>query len=611
MNRKLSDQVHQLRKMLAEGQAKQALRMCDSLIQRSPAEPILHELAANCATALGRPTRAAAALETVISLAPRRAAPHIAMARLLRSAGRIAEAENHLKIATQKEPRSFSTWYQLGLLLLKEKRLQEADLCGRRVTKLAEINPAGWELRASVAQRNGQIGKATDLLRRGIEFAPESPRLHYSLGQLLREDCQFEEAAKAYFKAEQLGFLIPDLFRNQSEAHLDAGNVHQAQFCLTRGIGKFPDHPVLHKENARLKAETAPGHDPLEELIAACRRHPKTAALWQTSVELLHRLDRKEEASALLEEAGNSGCPPTEAIMTLRAQEAADKGSFEMATHLFDRILRASPRSPGARLAFGTFLLKRGDYERAAQQFRTVLEASAHDQLALCYLATTLELAGDERASDLLDYERMVFRVPIETPSNFKNRQDYFDALQSALEALHLGKASQPIEQSVRTGTQTSGFLFRLRNPEIRSLEDSIRRAVAKTLSTFPPSKTHPFWGRNKGHRIDDFKFSGAWSVRLSRSGYHKNHIHPQGWISGVLHVALPESEVGPKRDVGALKLGAPLEDLGLPAEAKRAIEPEVGTLVLFPSYMWHGTAPFSLSKPRLSVAFDIVPKGE
>ena len=611
MNRKLNDQIHELREILAKGQAKQGLRMCETLIQKYPTEPVLHELAANCSAAIGNLTRAAEALEAVIRYAPNHAAPHIALARLLRKTGQVREAEIHLNTATRKEPLSFSAWYQLGLLLLKEKRLEEAALCGGHTTAISKKNPAGWELSASIAQRSGHLGKAIDLLRQGIEFAPDAARLHYSLGQLLRENCQFDEAAKAYLKAEQLGFLTPDLFRNQSEAHLDAGNIHQAQTCLTRGIGKFPDHPVLHRENARLKAETDPSRDPLEELIAACRRHPKTAELWQISVELLNRLDRKEEASALLKEAGSSGCPSTEAIMTLRAQEAADKGSFETATHLFDHILRASPGSLGARIAFGTFLLKRGEYRKAAEQFRAILKASAHDQLALCYLATTLELAGDERASDLLDYERMVFRVPIEPPPNFKDRQDYFDAVQSALEVLHLGKASQPIEQSLRTGTQTSGFLFRLSNPVIRSLEDSIRGAVAKTLSTFPASKSHPFWGRSKGHRIDDFKFSGAWSVRLSRSGYHKNHVHPQGWISGVLHVALPESEVGLKSDVGALRLGAPLEDLGLRTEAKRTIQPEVGTLVLFPSYMWHGTAPFSTSKPRLSVAFDIVPEGE
>ena len=86
--------------------------------------------------------------------------------------------------------------------------------------------------------------------------------------------------------------------------------------------------------------------------------------------------------------------------------------------------------------------------------FAAVLEASAHDQLALCYLATTLELAGDERASDLLDYERMVFRVPIETPSNFKNRQDYFDALQSALEALDRSATGKLLNLSNKASEQ-------------------------------------------------------------------------------------------------------------------------------------------------------------
>jgi hypothetical protein len=33
-----------------------------------------------------------------------------------------------------------------------------------------------------------------------------------------------------------------------------------------------------------------------------------------------------------------------------------------------------------------------------------------------------------------------------------------------------------------------------------------------------------------------------------------------------------------------------------------------VGTLVLFPSYFWHGTVPFSGKQTRLTVAFDAVP---
>jgi hypothetical protein len=36
-------------------------------------------------------------------------------------------------------------------------------------------------------------------------------------------------------------------------------------------------------------------------------------------------------------------------------------------------------------------------------------------------------------------------------------------------------------------------------------------------------------------------------------------------------------------------------------------VKPEPGLLVLFPSYIWHGTVPFTSEEKRLSCAFDIV----
>ena len=41
----------------------------------------------------------------------------------------------------------------------------------------------------------------------------------------------------------------------------------------------------------------------------------------------------------------------------------------------------------------------------------------------------------------------------------------------------------------------------------------------------------------------------------------------------------------------------------------ERVIQPKEGRLVLFPSYMWHGTIPFS-SGERLTAPFDVVPMG-
>ena len=38
---------------------------------------------------------------------------------------------------------------------------------------------------------------------------------------------------------------------------------------------------------------------------------------------------------------------------------------------------------------------------------------------------------------------------------------------------------------------------------------------------------------------------------------------------------------------------------------AQHFVKPVPGKLVLFPSYMWHGTVPFTGEDPRLAIAFD------
>jgi len=42
----------------------------------------------------------------------------------------------------------------------------------------------------------------------------------------------------------------------------------------------------------------------------------------------------------------------------------------------------------------------------------------------------------------------------------------------------------------------------------------------------------------------------------------------------------------------------------------RRVVQPRVGRLVLFPSYMWHGTIPFHAPQHRTTIAFDAIPAG-
>jgi hypothetical protein len=58
----------------------------------------------------------------------------------------------------------------------------------------------------------------------------------------------------------------------------------------------------------------------------------------------------------------------------------------------------------------------------------------------------------------------------------------------------------------------------------------------------------------------------------------------------------------------GWLKFGESNLGLGGDDRPERFVKPVVGQLVLFPSYMWHGTVPFQSAADRLTIAFDVVP---
>ncbi len=170
------------------------------------------------------------------------------------------------------------------------------------------------------------------------------------------------------------------------------------------------------------------------------------------------------------------------------------------------------------------------------------------------------------------------------------------------LRSLHVAKGEY-LDQSVRGGTQTDGPLFSRIDPVIRQLRGATVNAVETYVAQLPPvDPNHPLLRHQRDRRI---RFSGSWSVRLRSEGHHSNHVHPLGWISSALYIALPDRSPGESPDAGSFTLGEPDAKLGIDLPPWRTIAPQVAHLVLFPSWMWHGTVPFAQGE-RLTVAFDV-----
>ena len=90
--------------------------------------------------------------------------------------------------------------------------------------------------------------------------------------------------------------------------------------------------------------------------------------------------------------------------------------------------------------------------------------------------------------------------------------------------------------------------------------------------------------------RLSNWKFQGIWSTTMYEGGFHIQHTHPKGWMSGVFYIQVPDNSAN-------LLLDGQL------------LFPEVGKGFLFPSNLLHGTTEHKNSIPRISIAFDLFQK--
>jgi hypothetical protein len=271
---------------------------------------------------------------------------------------------------------------------------------------------------------------------------------------------------------------------------------------------------------------------------------------------------------------------------------------------LFEALLPRMGGTPHFRAAYSRHLLRTGKPDAAAAQAVLAAELDPADQEAYAVLSVAWRLLDDPREHWLCDYDRLVAHADIRPPERFADMSAYLAYLGETLTALHVANR-EPMSQSLRNGSQTSGNLFGRPDPVIAEAAEVLREARDRILSALPTDPTHPFLSRNTGRA----RYVGSWSVRLWSSGRHVDHFHPEGWHSSAFYVQLPPSVTAENSAEGAIQFGKPPEDLGLDLAPRRVVHPRPGRLVIFPSYMWHGTTPFEDAHvPRMTIAFDAQP---
>jgi len=439
------------------------------------------------------------------------------------------------------------------LLHYRKGELNKAEQLSERITQDFPMHQFAWKILGSTYRRTGKKSKALYAYRKAVELSPEDAAAHSNVGVTLKGMGRLEEAEFSHRKA--IG-LKPDFV----EAHCNLG-------ISLQGQNKLLEAEASYMQAISLKPDLAEAHNYLGGTLQKQGRIDEARAAYETAIALkpdyfsahsnlggiLQNLGEFEEAIRHYDLGGASAiCKSLECLYINRSYSEFNERVKSIAA------LDTTNISVAAVSAFVSQQLGEKDnypFCRNPLDFICVKNALEYDDNAHSLMSDIIEEAGGYK----LGWERRT------TKNGYQGHSDIFD---------------DPSKNNTR-----------LERIIIKSLDDyynEFKRESNALIELWPHKK-----------RLN------GWYNRLIKNGYHTSHIHPGGWLSGVIYLKTIEAD---DQDEGAIEFslhgyGLPIINKNLP---RKVISPKRGDIILFPSSLFHRTIPFTQDAERCVVAFDV-----
>jgi tetratricopeptide (TPR) repeat protein len=524
------------------------------------------------------------------------------LGELLLGSGRQAEAETFLqRAATAGQPDPHAAQVLARYYNDRKQPARAlavvAPFCGRD-----NVPPELVVQRVAALVALGRGDDAIEWCRNLLARSPDDVAAAQALATALQAASHHDEAESVARRALKHGPRSATLHYTHARSLIAMGEYARAETALRDCLRLEPQRVDAQGDLARLAwMRSGDVRQATETLDEALQTFANNDALWAAKAAVLQGAGDPRAAYACL--APRIERPHAPPALLVRAGLAALEFDPHSALVRAACALRAMPNDPAARTLQVAAMLGVGNAQDALRTCETLRRESPDDQYLLALQTTAWRMLGDERYAQLCDYPDLVVAYRIEAPPPWATLADFLDELEHALGRLHDLFKHPLLFQSLRHGTETMNDLTRSDDPVIRELFAAFDAPIRDYIARMG-KRDDPLRRRDTGA----YRFNGSWSVRLRANGFHQNHVHPRGWISSACYIALPERTNDTTNREGVLTFGEPgiLTTPALPPQ--HDVRPEAGALVLFPSYFWHGTVPFSGTRPRLTVAFDAVP---
>ena len=577
----------------ATGRKSEAIEANKTAVALSPHDPVAHSNLGDTLKELGRLEEAQASFDEAIALKPDFFVAHYNLGVILQELGSLSEAEASYIQAIALKPDFAGSHYNLGVVLQQLGRLDESEACyeqaialepgfveahnnlgnalkklGRLVEAEASFNKA-IELRPDFAEAHNNLGNALNQLGRlaeaeaslnqAIELRPNYAEAHHNLADTLQELGRLDEALASYSEATVLKPDYADAHNNLGIILKELGRLEEAEASYTQAILFKPDHAEAHNNLGSTLRELGRLDEAEVSYNKAIAAKPDFASALYNRSQLL--FDKAEYEAALRD---SDGC----ALKKAKARSLISLYALGRATDIYKRLelLAVSDAEDINLAAFAAFIT---EVEKRPTAFEF-----CPNPLDLIHIANLSSHVNDpvsyvESVVDELDKIKTVWEPDGKSTVNGFQSPQSIDLFQSPT-----GKIAQLKSIIVN---------------EIEAYYLKFKSQQCRYLKSFPTTRN--LYG---------------WTVTLKQQGHQTAHIHPGGWLSGVVYLRVVPS-LG--KDEGAIEFGLNSVDYHHAHSPSLILQPEEGDIVLFPSSLHHKTIPFTTDTDRIIVSFDLIPE--
>ena len=425
--------------------------------------------------------------------------------------------------------------------------------------KVLEIDPNHLSANNNLGvlfQGSGDIQKAKACYEKAIAINPNYVDGHNNLGIIFKELGENQKAIDCYEKAIKINPTKAEAHNNLGAIFKELGENKKAKSCYENAIKINPNdsNPYTH----------------LGTIFLNLKEYQRAEDCYAKSIELK---------------------PNSPVALINRGLILFEKGEFELSLIDFDNCNTIDSRSMALSSLYALGKIE-DIYARIKKNFSL-------DEKNLRVAAFSSFIANREKRSTSHNF--------CLNPINFIHHsnlslhlKNFHSFITEVIEELHgIDTIWEPYGKTTIKGSQSRPNLFVKPQKKIQHLKSIIITEIESYCLKFK-NETCSFIKKWPS------KYNlSAWHVILRKQGHQKLHIHPAGWLSGVIYFKIPPVIL---KNEGAIELGLNGQHYYDADSPKVVHQPKLGDIVLFPSSLHHRTIPFSTNTDRISIAFDLVP---